>query len=74
MIETRTIRVKRSYLVRLVQIYQVDIPADMTDEQIQEWREADPGAFDETVCDFGSLVNEDYEAIDDDELTTAVIS
>lgn len=71
MSEKRTIRVKRSYLVKRVQTYEVDIPADMTDAQVDAWRIADPVAFDEHVCD-GHLVAQDHDLIDNDDLDTQV--
>lgn len=72
MSEIRQIRVQRSYLVRRIEIYTVEVPADMTDDQVQEWQDADPVAFDEHVSD-NDVDHEDYDPVDDDEMETKVV-
>jgi len=68
---TTTIRVRRSFLVRQVEEWIVELPDDL---DVVAWQDADPGAFDEHVCDFGRQVTREHRLIDDDQLDTEVIA
>lgn len=66
---TKEIHVRREYLVRHVQEYTLEIPADLDPE---EWLDGDLGAFDEAVCLDGQLTVEYDEPIDNDDLDVAI--
>lgn len=63
----RTVYFNRARLVRLVQTYEVEIPADY---DVEEWMENDGSGLDQFVCDQGHVVAEEQMEVDhhDDEL------
>ena len=73
---TKTMRVKyeRSYLVRRVETYVVDLDLDdLTEEQIEALRLGgyDPD-LDEIICDDGDAEEEDYEHVDEWDIEAAL--
>lgn len=63
--ETRTIKVRRTYLIRRIQEWSVEIPAAY---DIEEWKTNDFYGLDGYVTDNGDLESEDYDHVDYDEL------
>lgn len=64
-------RVERSYLVRVVQVYDGDPPADWAGEPFVAGAPLD-GAQDEHVCNNWQLLSDETELLDNDELVAFV--
>lgn len=69
--QTKHVRVRREFLVKKIQEWHVQIPADY---DTGEWTANDLAGFDQYVSDQGELVLETYSTIDDDQLETTVMS
>lgn len=67
--KTRTIRVRRTYLVQYVQEWDVEIPADYDTD---EWQDNDLSGFDQYICDNGTIVSQSVETLDNDGLQLKV--
>ena len=61
-------KVRRTFLVRMVQEYEVPELVSETPESLGF------GDFDQYVCDSGTLLSEDYETIDNDQRHVRVVS
>lgn len=68
---TKTVRVRRTYLVRRVQEISCEIPAEY---DIEEWMTNDWLGFDQYVCDNGDIETQAHEPVDEDELDLQVLS
>lgn len=68
---TKHVRVRREFLVKKIQEWHVQIPADYSTD---EWTANDLAAFDQYVCDQGELGLETYATVEDDQLETSVMT
>lgn len=69
------ITVQRSYLVRVIETWQVDTPAqyDPTSREFADDRYLDEGDFDRYVLDNGRLVKDMTECVDDDRFDIEIV-
>lgn len=66
-------KVERSFLVRVVQVYEGDLPSDEnwgTDDWADDWMYGD---HDQYICDNWKLVSDETELIDNDNLDSRII-
>jgi hypothetical protein len=63
-------KVERSFLVRVVQVYEGDPPADWNIEQVTQWMNWN---HDQYVCDNWKLVSDKTQSLDDDQLSYEVV-
>lgn len=68
---TKTIRVRRQYLVQRTQEWHLSIPADYDTD---EWMANDLAGFDQQVRDQGRLVVETHVPLEDNQLETTVMT
>lgn len=65
--------VQRSYLARIVQTYELDLPDGIDAHAAQDWLDDDPPGFDQHVCDRGELRDDHDEQLDEWQLDTRII-
>jgi hypothetical protein len=70
----RKVRYVRTFLVRQVQTWEVDVPDDEFPELFPSGEPDDLGDFDQYACDNGNLVEESSDLLDYDELEGRVVT
>lgn len=67
---TRSVTLRRTYLIERIQDYTLQIPADY---DVEEWLVNDFAGLNDRLTDDGTLIFEDYEHVEHDDLDLTVI-